>query len=70
MNDNVTSRNGTNASGKPLFLNVIRFIEGSEIMPFLAANRATGEIAAVQEAFAKKDVVGNFVLISPEQTPG
>ena len=70
MNDKGMSRNGTTAWGKPVFLNVIRFIKGSEIMPFFAANWTTGEIAAVQEAFAKEDLVGNFVLISPEQAPG
>ena len=31
---------------------------------------ADGLIAAAQEAFAKNDFVGNFVLIPPEETPG
>ena len=57
---------GTTAWDEPVFPNLIRYIEADEIRPLLAATWPLGEIAAAQEAFAKKDFVGNFVLIPPE----
>ena len=60
----------TTAWDEPLFPNLIRYIEAGEIRPLLAATWSLGEIAAAQEAFAKKDFVGNFVLIPPEGVAG
>ena len=57
---------GTTAWDEPVFPNLIRYIEAGEIRPLLAATWPLGEIAAAQEAFARKDFVGNFVLIPPE----
>ena len=61
---------GTTAWDEPVFPNLIRYIEGGEIRPLLAATWPLGEIAAAQEAFARKDFVGNFVLIPPEGVAG
>ena len=61
---------GTTAWDEPVFPNLIRYIEAGEIRPLLAATWPLGEIAAAQEAFARKDFVGNFVLIPPEGLAG
>ena len=61
---------GTTAWDEPVFPNLIRYIEAGEIRPLLAATWPLGEIAAAQEAFAKKDFVGDFVLILPEGVAG
>ena len=61
---------GTTAWDEPVLSNLIRYIEAGEIRPLLAATWPLGEIAAAQEAFAKKDFVGNFVLIPPEGVAG
>lgn len=61
---------GTTAWDEPVFPNLIRYIEAGEIRPLLAATWPLREIAAAQEAFAKKDFVGNFVLIPPEGVAG
>ena len=47
----------------------MRYIEAGEIRPLLAATWPLCEIAGSQEAFPKKDFVGNFVLIPPEDPP-
>ena len=52
---------GTTAWDEPAFPNLIRYIEAGEIRPLLA------EIAAAQQEFSKKDFVGNFVLIPPQE---
>ena len=61
---------GATAWDEPVFPNLIRYIESGEIRSLHAAIWPPGEIAAAQEAFAKKDFVGKFVLIPPEETPG
>ena len=61
---------GTTAWDEPVFPNLIRYIEAGEIRPLLAATWPLGEIAAAQRAFARKDFVGNFVLIPPETVAG
>ena len=61
---------GTTAWDEPVFPNLIGYIHAGEIRPLLAATWPLGEIAAAQEAFARKDFVGNFVHIPPEQAPG
>ena len=61
---------GTTAWDEPVFPNLIRYIEAGEIRPLLAATWPLGEIAAAQEAFARKDFVGNFVLIPPKGVAG
>ena len=61
---------GTTAWDEPVFPNLIGYIHAGEIRPLLVATWPLGEIAAAQETFAKKDFVGNFVLIPPEEIPG
>ena len=61
---------GTTAWDEPVFPNLIGYIQAGEIRPLLAATWPLGEIAAAQEAFARKDFVGNFVLIPPEGVAG
>ena len=51
-------------------IRLIRHIDAGEIRPLLVATWPLGEIVAAQEVFAKKDFVGKFVLIPPEETPG
>ena len=54
---------GTTACDEPVFPKLVRYIEAIEIRPLLVAKWLLAEIAAAQEAFARKDFVGNFVLI-------
>ena len=61
---------GTTAWDEPVFPNLIRYIEAGEIRPLLAATWPLGEIAAAQRAFARKEFVGNFVLIPPDTVAG
>ena len=58
---------GTTAWDEPAFPNLIRYIEAGEIRPLLAATWPLAEIAAAQQEFSKKDFVGNFVLIPPQE---
>ena len=58
---------GTTAWDEPVFPNLIRYIEAGEIRPLLAATWPLAEIAAAQREFLKKDFVGNFVLIPPQE---
>lgn len=53
-----------------MFPNLVRYIEAGEIRPLLAATWPLAQIAAAQEAFARKDFVGNFVLIPPKCIAG
>ena len=50
-----------------MFPNLIRYIEAGEVRPLLAATWPLAEIAAAQQEFSKKDFVGNFVLIPPQE---
>ncbi len=61
---------GATAWDEPVLPNPICYIEAGKIKPLLAASWTLGEITAAQEALAKKDFVGNFVLIPPEEIPG
>ena len=62
---------GTTAWDEPVFPDLIRYIEASEIKPLLAASWPLAKIAMAQAEFAKKDFIGNFVLIPPqEDAPG
>ena len=54
---------GTTAWDEPVFGNLIRYIEAGEIRPLVAKTYPLAEIAKAQEAFSRKDFVGNFVLI-------
>ena len=54
---------GTTERDAPVGPNSFRCIEAGEISPLLAATWPLGKIAAAQEAFARKDFVGIFVLI-------
>ena len=56
---------GTTTWDEPAFPNLIRHIEAAEFRPLLGTTRLLVEIAASQEAFAKNDIVGNFLLIPP-----
>ena len=47
----------------------IRHIDAGEIRPLLAVTEPLGEIATAQEAFAKWDFAGNFVLIRWKKSP-
>ena len=58
---------GTTAWDEPVFPNLIRYIEAGEVRPLLAATWPLAEIAAAQQEFSKKDFVGNFVLIPPQE---
>lgn len=50
---------------KPVFPNLISYIEQGEIRPLLARTWPLEQIAAAQQAFLKKSHVGKFVLIPP-----
>ena len=54
---------GTTAWDEPVFPHLISYIESGEIRPLLAKTFPLAQIAQAQEAFGKKDFVGNFVLI-------
>ena len=54
---------GTTAWDEPVFPNLISYIEAGEIKPLVARQFALADIAIAQTEFAKKDFVGNFVLI-------
>jgi NADPH:quinone reductase-like Zn-dependent oxidoreductase len=56
---------GCTAWDKPVFPNLISYIERGEISPLLAKTFPLDQIAEAQEEFLKKQHVGNFVLIPP-----
>lgn len=58
---------GTTALDEPVFPNLIGYIEAGEIKALVAATWPLAEIAAAQQEFSKKDFVGNFVLIPPQE---
>lgn len=56
---------GCTAWDEPVFPNLIRYIERGEIRPLVAKTFELKDIAVAQEAFLKKEHVGNFVLVPP-----
>lgn len=54
---------GTTTWDKPIFPNLIRYIESSEIRPLLAKTFALNEIVDAQKQFLLKEHIGKFVLI-------
>jgi NADPH:quinone reductase-like Zn-dependent oxidoreductase len=56
---------GTTAWDKPVFPNIVRYIEQGEIQPVLAKTFPLFSIAEAQKEFLKKEHVGKFVLIPP-----
>ena len=56
---------GCTAWDRPVFPDVIGYIEAGEIKPPVAATYALEQIAAAQTEFLRKVHVGAFVLIPP-----
>ena len=56
---------GCTAWDEPVFPNLVRYIEASEIVPLVAKTYALEDIAQAQQEFLKKAHFGNFVLIPP-----
>jgi NADPH:quinone reductase-like Zn-dependent oxidoreductase len=56
---------GSTAWDEPVFPNLVSYIERGEIRPLLAATFPLTAIAEAQQAFLRKDHVGNIVLIPP-----
>jgi NADPH:quinone reductase-like Zn-dependent oxidoreductase len=56
---------GCTAWDKPVFPNLISYIENGEIRPLLAKTFPLEQIVAAQRAFTEKKHVGKFVLIPP-----
>ena len=56
---------GCTAWDEPVFPNLIRYIEASEIIPLVAQTFALEDIAQAQQEFLKKTHFGNFVLTPP-----
>jgi len=56
---------GCTAWDKPVFPNLISYIENSEIRPLLAKTFPLKRIVDAQRAFTEKKHVGKFVLIPP-----
>ncbi|HCY86302.1 MAG TPA: alcohol dehydrogenase [Desulfobacteraceae bacterium] len=56
---------GCTAWDKPVFPNLISYIENGEITPVLAQSFALKDITCAQKAFAAKTHVGKLVLIPP-----
>ena len=57
---------GCTAWDKPVFPDLITYIEQDEIQPLLAKSFPLGEIAIAQEEFMQKKHIGNFVLVPPQ----
>jgi len=57
---------GCTSWDKPIFPNLIRYIEAGEIMPLVAKTYPLQDIALAQQEFLKKTHFGNFVLIPPQ----
>ena len=57
---------GSTAWDAPVFPNLVGYIERGEIRPLLAKTFALKDIATAQEEFLKKQHLGNFVLIPPQ----
>jgi len=56
---------GCTAWDKPVFPNLISYIENGEIRPLLAKTFPLERIVEAQRAFTEKKHVGKFVLIPP-----
>jgi len=56
---------GCTSWDKPVFPNLISYIENGELQPIVAKTFALDKIADAQREFLKKKHVGNFVLIPP-----
>ena len=56
---------GCTAWDKPVFPNLVTYIENGEIRPLLARTFPLERIADAQRAFTEKKHVGKFVLIPP-----
>lgn len=54
---------GCTAWDEPVFLNLVSYIEKSEIRPLLAGTFPLARIAEAQREFLRKKHIGNFVLI-------
>lgn len=57
---------GTTAWDEPVFPNLVDYIEKGEIRPLLAKTFPLSDIAHAQQDFMKKEHMGNFVLIPPQ----
>jgi NADPH:quinone reductase-like Zn-dependent oxidoreductase len=57
---------GCTSWDEPVFPNLIRYIEGGEIMPLVAKTYPLEDIALAQQEFLKKTHFGNFVLVPPQ----
>jgi NADPH:quinone reductase-like Zn-dependent oxidoreductase len=56
---------GCTAWDKPVFPNLVSYIENGEIRPLLAKTFPLERIVDAQRAFTEKKHVGKFVLIPP-----
>ena len=56
---------GCTAWDKPVFPNLVSYIEKGEIRPLVAKTFSLSEIAAAQKEFLEKKHIGNFVLVPP-----
>jgi NADPH:quinone reductase-like Zn-dependent oxidoreductase len=56
---------GCTSWDEPVFPNLIRYIDGGEIIPLVAKTYALEDIALAQQEFLKKTHFGNFVLVPP-----
>lgn len=56
---------GCTAWDKPVFPNLIGYIERGEIKPLVAKSFELKDIANAQQEFMKKNHFGNFVLVPP-----
>lgn len=56
---------GCTAWDEPVFANLVRYVESSEIRPLLAATYPLAQIAEAQRDFLEKRHVGKLVLIPP-----
>lgn len=56
---------GSTAWDEPVFADLVSYIERGEIRPLLAATFAMTAMAEAQQAFLRKDHVGNIALVPP-----
>lgn len=60
---------GSTAWDRPVFENLVGYVEQGEIRPLLAKTFPLADIAEAQQEFQEKRYVGKFVLIPPPLTP-
>ncbi len=60
---------GCTAWDKPVFPNLIAYVERNEVRPLVAKTFPLEDISIAQREFLEKKHVGNFVLIPPEVLP-